>query len=114
MTMTLVKDACVESDVTKPKYTPLYERVLVLPDERDTVSPGGIVLHQLIKEAATTGTVIAVGQGKLLANGQLHKCMLQVGARVIYSKYSGAEVDGDGDAKLRIIKEEDILGVINE
>lgn len=74
----------------------LGDRVLVKPDPEEE-SRGGILLPDTAKEKPQRGTVIAVGEGRRLDNGELLPPPVQVGDRVIYSKYGGTEVRDGGE-----------------
>jgi len=91
---------------------PLGERVVIksLPTEEMTKS--GIVLPETAKEKPQEGEVIAVGNGRILDSGQRIPIDLNVGDKVLYSKYAGNEVKIDGVEYL-ILREMDILGVIS-
>ncbi|MEK6559509.1 MAG: co-chaperone GroES [Planctomycetota bacterium] len=90
---------------------PLGEKVLIKRVEAEGKSAGGIVLPETAKEKPKEGKVIAVGDGKLLKNGERAKCLIKKGDRVIFSSYGGTEVKIDGEEYL-LMSEEDILAVI--
>lgn len=90
---------------------PLGEKVLIKRVEAEGKSAGGIVLPETAKEKPKEGKVIAVGDGKLLKNGERAKCPIKKGDRVIFSSYGGTEVKIDGEEYL-LMSEEDILAVI--
>jgi chaperonin GroES len=90
---------------------PLDDRVVVEPVEAEEVTSGGIVLPDTAKEKPQRGTVLAVGPGKLLDNGQRGKLSVAVGDEVIYGKYSGSEVEID-DREVKILRESDILAKV--
>ena len=75
---------------------PLGERVVIEVAESDVKTASGIVLPDTAKEKPQKGTVIAVGAGKLLDNGERAAMEVKVGDGVIFSKYSGSEVKVDG------------------
>ena len=89
---------------------PLGDRVVVKPSPQEEKTKGGIVLPDTAKEKPQKGQVVAVGQGKLLENGQRVALEVKVGDKVIYSKYGGTEVKVDGEEYL-ILRESDILAV---
>ena len=94
-----------------PNYKPLNDHVLVKPIAEDEVSKAGIILPDTVdKEKPEKGEVIAIGEGKLLENGQRAPMSIKVGDRVIFKKYSPDEIPGEED--LLMIKEEDIMAVI--
>ena len=95
----------------KLKIRPLDDRVVVEPFEAEAKTRGGIVLPDSAREKPLQGKVIASGPGKLLEkSGERGKMSVKVGDRVIYGKYSGTEVELDGD-KYVILRESDILAI---
>ncbi len=90
---------------------PLHDRVIVkrLEEERKTAS--GIVIPDAAAEKPDQGEVVAVGNGKLLDNGEVRKLEVKVGDRVLFGKYSGQTVKVDGQEVL-VMREEDLMGVI--
>ena len=93
------------------KLRPLQDRVIVKQSEAEEKTKSGIVLPDAAKEKPTKGKVIAVGPGKLDDNGKAMEIGLRVGETVYYGKYSGTDVEIDGE-KLVILREQDILGVL--
>ena len=90
---------------------PLDERVVVEPVEAEEVTAGGIVLPDSAKEKPQRGTVLAVGPGKLMDNGQRGELSVAVGDEVIYGKYSGTDIEIDG-RDVKILRESDILAKV--
>ena len=90
---------------------PLGERVVIEVAESDVKTASCIVLPDTAKEKPQKGTVVAVGAGKLLDNGERAAMEVKVGDGVIFSKYSGSEVKVEGKDYL-IVRESDILAVI--
>lgn len=90
---------------------PLGERVVIEVAESDVKTASGIVLPDTAKEKPQKGTVVAVGAGKLLDNGERAAMEVKVGDGVIFSKYSGSEAKVEGKDYL-IVRESDILAVI--
>jgi chaperonin GroES len=91
---------------------PLSDRVVVRPLEREEMTKSGIVLPDTAKEKPQEGVVEAVGNGRLIeATGKREPIDLQVGDKVIYSKYAGNEVKID-EQELLILSEKDILAVV--
>ncbi len=90
---------------------PLGDRVVIEVSEGDVKTASGIVLPDTAKEKPQKGTVVAVGTGKLLDNGQKAAMEVKAGDAVIFSKYSGSEVKVDGKDYL-IVRESDILAVL--
>ena len=96
---------------TSTKVTPLGDRVLVKPLEREEVSRGGIVLPDTAKEKPQEGTVVAVGSGRVLEDGTKVAMEVKAGDKVLYGKYAGTEIK-IGDEEHLILSERDILGVL--
>jgi len=95
------------------KIRPLHDRVLVKRIEEETKTKGGIIIPDTAKEKPIKGEVIAVGEGRILDNGQKVPMSVKVGDKVIFSKYAGTEIKIEGEEHL-IMREDDILGVIEE
>ncbi len=91
---------------------PLGDRVIVEAIERDDMTPSGIILPDTAKEKPQEGNVIAVGAGKLNEDGTRSVMDVKVGDRVFYAKYAGTEIKLDGDRKVLILKENDILAIV--
>ncbi len=92
---------------------PLRDRVVVKPIEREEMTKSGIVLPETAKEKPQEGEVIAVGSGRLDADGKKIALEVKVGDRVIYSKYGGSEIKVD-DEDLLILREDDILAIVGK
>ncbi|RLF04350.1 MAG: co-chaperone GroES [Thermoprotei archaeon] len=90
---------------------PLDDRVLVKQSKAEEKTSGGIVLPDTAREKPQRGTVVAVGPGKLLENGQRGKMSLKEGDEVFYGKYAGTEIKIDGEDHV-ILRESDVLAVI--
>jgi len=90
---------------------PLGERILVKRVEAETTSAGGIILPESAKEKPKEGIVIALGDGKLLDNGERAAFSVKKRDRVLFTSYGGTEVKYEGEEYL-IMEERDILGVI--
>jgi chaperonin GroES len=90
---------------------PLNDRVIVSRTEEQEQMRGGLYIPDTAKEKPQEGQVIAVGNGKLLDNGQRTTIDLKPGDKVLFGKYAGTEIKLDGQDYL-ILREDDILGVI--
>ncbi|WP_373507035.1 co-chaperone GroES [Thiocapsa sp.] len=90
---------------------PLHDRVVVRRKEEERTSAGGILIPDTATEKPIEGEVIAVGNGKLLDNGDIRRLDVKVGDRVLFGKYSGTEVKLS-EEKLLVMREDDIMGVI--
>ena len=90
---------------------PLHDRVIVKRMEEERLSSGGIVIPDSATEKPVQGEVLAVGNGKKLDNGDVRPLDVKVGDRVLFGKYSGTEVKLGGE-ELLVMREEDIMGVV--
>jgi chaperonin GroES len=93
------------------KIQPLGDRIVIEVLEAKEKTKGGIVLPDTAKEKPQEGKVVAVGKGKVSDEGKVIPLEVKVGDRILYGKYSGAEVTID-EKEYLIIKEEDILAVV--
>ena len=94
------------------KLRPLQDRILVKRLEAESKTASGIIIPDNAKEKPMEGEVIAVGNGKVLNDGNLAKPDVVVGDKVLFSKYAGSEVKLEGVDHL-ILREDDILGVLS-
>jgi chaperonin GroES len=92
---------------------PLHDRVVIKRLEEREQMRGGIFIPDTAKEKQQQGEVIAVGSGKALEDGKRIPLDVQVGDRVLFGKYAGTEI-AIGDADLLILREEEILSVIEQ
>lgn len=90
------------------KLQPLADRLVVKPSQKEEMTKGGIYLPDTAKEKPQEGEVVAVGPGKMTDDGKRIPMDLQVGDKVIYSKYGGSEIKID-DVEMIILRESDIL-----
>ncbi len=92
---------------------PLYDRVVIRRNEEEETSAGGIVLPGSAKEKPNQGEVVAVGEGKVLDNGETRALAVKVGDTVVFGQYAGSntiEVDGE---ELIIMDEGQIFAVVD-
>jgi chaperonin GroES len=94
------------------KFRPLHDRVVIRRIEGEDKTKGGILIPDTVKEKPQEGQVVAVGPGARDESGKLIAIEVKAGDRVLFGKWSGAEVKIDGE-DLLIMKESDILGVID-
>ncbi|HOM15931.1 MAG TPA: co-chaperone GroES [Thermoguttaceae bacterium] len=92
---------------------PLGDRVVIEREESEQKTPGGIVLPDTAKEKPRQGRVVSVGTGRQLKDGTVAPLSVKVGDRVVFSSYAGEEFKL-GDRELLLMREEDILAVIEE
>jgi len=94
------------------KVRPLNDNVVVKPTKENEVTKAGIVLPDTIdKERPEKGEIIAIGEGKLLDNGQRAQMSVKVGDKVMFKKYSPDEIKID-DQEYLILSQNDILAII--
>ena len=92
------------------KVRPLHDRVIVKRIEEEEKTKGGIIIPDTAKEKPQEGRVVAVGRGKR-EDGKLIPLDVKAGDKILFGKYSGAEIKLNGEEHL-IMREEDILGII--
>ena len=90
---------------------PLQDRVLVKRLEEEEKTRGGIIIPDTAKEKPIQGKVVAVGPGYVQKNGAVRKLDVKKGDRVLFGKYSGTDINIDGEEHL-IMREEDILAIV--
>jgi chaperonin GroES len=90
---------------------PLNDRIIARRLEEQEQMRGGLYIPDTAKEKPQEGEVLAVGNGKLLDNGQRIAIDLKAGDRILFGKYAGTEIKLDGDEYL-ILREDDVLGVV--
>ena len=90
---------------------PLEDRILIKPLEAEKKTASGIYLPESAKEKPMQGTVVALGPGKLLDNGERVKPSVKKGDTVVFGKYSGTEIEIKKTPHL-IMRESELLGVI--
>jgi chaperonin GroES len=95
------------------KFRPLHDRVLVRRVEQEEKTSGGIIIPDTAKEKPMEGEVLTIGPGGRDESGKLIPIDVKVGDRVLFGKWSGTEVRIEGE-DLLIMKESDIMGVIEE
>lgn len=103
---------------SKPKKTksaiklqPIGDRIVVERDDMESLTTGGIYLPDNAKDKPSRGTVISVGDGKLLADGTRSKLQVQIGDRVLFTTYGPNEIKL-GDEEFLLMREDDVLAVI--
>ncbi len=95
------------------KIRPLHDRVIVRRLEEERKTAGGIVIPDTAKEKPIQGEVVAVGSGKILDDGKVRPLDVKVGDKILFGKYSGTEVKV-GNEELLVMREEDIMGVVEK
>ncbi len=94
-------------------FRPLHDRVVVRRIQQDDKTKGGIIIPDTAKEKPQEGKVVAVGKGKVNDDGKITPLDVKVNDRILFGKYSGSEINIDGDEHV-IMREDDVLGVIEK
>ena len=97
--------------MAKIKIRPLDDRVVVEQLKAEEKTAGGIVLPDSAQEKPQRGTVLAIGPGRLLDNGQRGELSVAVGDEVIYGRYGGTDIEINGE-EVKILRESDILAKV--
>jgi chaperonin GroES len=102
----------VEVDIVSVNIKPLEDRIVVKPLDAEQTTASGLVIPDTAKEKPQEGEVIAVGPGRFNEDGDERIPMdINVGDKVIYSKYGGTEVKFSGEEFL-ILSARDVLAVV--
>ena len=94
------------------KFRPLHDRVVVKRVDEDTKTKGGIIIPDTAQEKPMQGEIVAAGPGARDETGKIVPLDVKTGDKVLFGKWSGTEVKLDGE-ELLIMKESDIMGVLN-
>jgi chaperonin GroES len=95
----------------KLNLRPLSDRLVIEPQEKEQKTASGIILPETAKEKPQKGTVLAAGPGRIDNHGRRIEMDVKTGYEVLYTKFAGTEVKIN-DRKLLILKESDILAII--
>src|SRR3989344_4784980 len=109
----MTAQATASKGATEVKIRPLHDRVIVRRLEEERKTAGGIVIPDTAKEKPIQGEVVAVGSGKILDDGKVRPLDVKVGDKILFGKYSGTEVKV-GNEELLVMREEDIMGVVEK
>jgi chaperonin GroES len=93
------------------KVRPLHDRLVVRRIEEKETAKGGIIIPDTAKEKPQEGSVLAVGNGKVLENGTKVAMDVKVGDKILFGKYSGTEIKIEGEDVL-ILREDEVLAVL--
>jgi len=96
---------------SKTKIVPLEDRVVIRPLEAEEVTASGLVIPDTAKEKPQEGEVLAVGPGRIDDDGKRIAMDVEVGDRVLYSKYAGTEIKLDSEEFL-VVAMRDVLAKI--
>lgn len=100
------------STAKRQTLRPLGDKVVVKVVEQEEKTASGIYLPDTAKKKPQEGEVVAVGQGRVLDNGERNKLTVKAGDRVLFSKYGGNEVTIDGE-EFTILDEDQIYAVLS-
>lgn len=92
---------------------PIHDRILVKPSNPETVTKSGFIIPDSAQEKPNQGTVIKTGKGRVLENGTVIALEVKENDVVLYGKHAGQQVKIDSEEYV-VLKEEDILGVIEQ
>jgi chaperonin GroES len=95
------------------KVRPLHDRILVKRLEEEATTKGGIIIPDTAKEKPYQGEVIAVGSGRRTEDGKVIPLDVKAGNKILLSKYAGTDIKID-DVEYLIMREEDVLGIIEK
>ena len=95
-----------------PKIRPLGEKILIKRLEAESTTAGGIVLPDSAKEKPQRGTVLALGDGKLLNDGKRAKFQVKKGDLVLFASYGGTEIKVGGE-EFMLMDESDVLAILS-
>ena len=107
----MMKEKKSKEGLMKMKIRPINDRVLVIREEEEQKSVGGIIIPDTAKEKPQRGKVVAAGPGKVGEDGKRTPLEVKSGDRILFSKYGGTEIKIDGVEHL-FMKEEDILSIL--
>ena len=108
---TAAKSAPKKKSTGSIKLQPLGDRVVIEREQSEERTAGGILLPDSAQNKPARGTVVSVGEGRLLDDGTRNKLQVKVGDRVLFSSYAGEQFKV-GDDELLLMREDDILAVI--
>jgi len=100
--------------MAKINLKPLADRLIVEPIEQEEKTASGIILPETAKEKPREGNVLAVGPGRKDEDGKPIPMDVKEGDRVLYAKYAGTEVKLPDDRKVLVLKESDVLAIVEK
>ncbi len=101
-----------KATTSETKVRPLHDRILVRRLQEDEKTTGGIIIPETAKEKPVRGEIVAAGKGRVTQEGKTIPLEVRIGDKVLFGKYSGTELKLNGE-ELLMMREEDILGVLN-
>ena len=93
-------------------FKPLGDRLLVKVSQAEETTGGGIILPDTAKEKQQVGEVVSVGSGRLSEEGVRQPIDIEIGAKVLYSKYAGTDLK-IGDQDYILLREQDVLAIVS-
>lgn len=93
------------------KVTPLFDNILIEPEQAEEKTASGIILPDTAKEKPQIGKVVAVGKGKTNKKGELMPMAVKAGDKVMYKKWGGNEVKVNGK-EMTLVSQEDVLAIV--
>jgi chaperonin GroES len=100
--------------MAKINLRPLADRLIVEPIEQEETTASGIILPETAKEKPQEGNVLTVGPGRKDEDGKPIPMDVKEGDRVLYAKYAGTEVKLPDDRKVLVLKESDVLAIVEK
>ena len=97
--------------MAEKRFQPSGDRILLKPVDAQTKTAGGIIIPDNAKEKPLEGSVVAVGNGKVLENGERKSLEIKVGDHVLYGKWSGTSIKLNNEEFL-VLKEDEILAIV--
>ncbi|MDZ7617749.1 MAG: co-chaperone GroES [Patescibacteria group bacterium] len=107
----MAKKKCAQDSCGGVKLQPLGDRLVVERERAEERTAGGILLPDAAQNKPARGTIVSVGDGRLLDDGSRSALQVKVGERVLFSSYAGEQFKL-GDRELLLMREDDILAVI--
>ena len=98
--------------MAKLNLRPLADRVVIEPLDEEEMTSGGIIVPETAKEKPQRGKILAVGPGRKDDEGKLVLMDVKVGDTVLYAKYAGTEVKLDSDTSVLVLRESDVLAIV--
>lgn len=98
---------------TKPNVRPIDDQLFVIRADAKKYTPGGIEIPDMAKERPAHGTVVAVGPGRLLPNGERASLQVKNGDKILFEKYAGTEIE-IGEVEYVVLKEGQVMAVVGD
>lgn len=96
---------------SKANFKPLFDNVLIKPEDAQTKTASGIILPDSAKEKPQIGTIMAVGTGQITPEGKTLPMVVKVGQKIMYKKWGGNEVKVNGEEWM-LVEQKDILAIV--